>query len=347
MFVRYNKKEKVRGALLARVVRALMRPYAGILAADERPSSMNKRFKSLDITPSVDRRREYRDLLVTTEGIESYVTGVILSEETFNQNMLSEIPFPNFLENLGIITGIKVDEGTVPTKDTSIEKVTLGLRNLPDRLEKFKKGGALFAKWRAVFHILGDEMPSNVVISKNTIDLAAYARMCIDAGIVPIVEPEVLSDGTHTAEKAGEVIEKVLRRLYLEIEKQDISFEHIILKTSMAIPGKNMQTKMDPEEVAEHTMNALCKTTPHDIGGVVFLSGGQSAFESRQNLNAIKIMANEIRAPFDLSYSFGRALQDDALRKWLGIGGKKEEAQQMFMRVLEKTARAREGISEE
>jgi len=299
----------------------------GILAADESIPTITKRFEALNITSTEETRRDYRELLVSTPGINEYIAGVILFEETLNQKTKDGQPFADYLKKQGILPGIKVDKGLVNIPNTRDEQTTQGLDGLNERLADYKAKGATFAKWRAVYNISANT-PSALAIRANAEGLASYAALCQANGIVPIVEPEILIDGEHTIERCSEVSENVLHAVFHSLFKHKVRLEHMVLKPSMVINGKKCATKASAEQVAKATVAALRRTVPAAVPTINFLSGGQSPEEATANLNAMNIIPGN---PWNLSYSYARALQDYAMKTWKGDAKNAAAAQQIFL----------------
>jgi len=304
-------------ALLSKTAAAMVAKGKGILAADESSGTCESRFKSVGVECTEESRRTYRGLLFTTPGVERYISGVILFDETIRQKTNDGVAFPQYLAKKGIIPGIKVDAGAKSLPLHPGEKVTEGLDGLPKRLEEYFKLGARFAKWRAVITI-GPGIPSHACIYANAHALARYAAACQEASIVPIIEPEVLLDGDHTIERCEEVTEATLRACYAASAAYNVDPEHVILKASMVVSGKNCAKQAGVEEVAERTLRALKRTVPASQPGVVFLSGGQSDEAATAHLNA---MASMKGLPWPLTFSYSRALQNPALKTWKGQAG--------------------------
>ncbi len=298
----------------------------GILAADESGGTITKRFEALNIQSTEDNRRAYRELLVTTPGISDYIAGVILFEETLNQKTSTGAPFADALKNLNILAGIKVDKGLVTLANTHEEQITQGLDGLAERLVEYKAKGASFAKWRAVYAISATT-PSTLSIKTNAEVLARYAAICQVNGIVPIVEPEVLIDGDHTIERCAEVSEQVLFAVFKALHRHQVKLEYIVLKPSMVINGKKCAVKATAEQVAKATLTVLRRTVPSAVPTINFLSGGQSPEEATANLNAM----NTITPPWNVSYSYARALQDYCMKTWLGDAKNAAKAQTVFL----------------
>ena len=306
-------------------------PAKGILAADESQPTIKKRFQPIDIPCTEETRQQYRSLLFTTPGLGEFISGVILFEETLTQTDDSGTPLPQVLSEQGIVPGIKVDKGKIPMVNSPGDVITQGLDGLAQRLETYKQQGARFAKWREVYNISAHN-PTQLAIEANAEVLARYAAICQGMGIVPIVEPEVLMDGDHDMARCAEVTEAVQHAVFHALHRHGVSFEHMILKPNMITPGKD-NTLADPEVVAAATIKVLQRTVPAAVPSINFLSGGQTPEESTANLNAIN--AAYAHAPWYLSFSYGRALQQPVLQAW---GGKPENAKAM-QAVLAKRAK--------
>jgi len=314
-------------ALLSKTAAAMVARGKGILAADESSGTCEKRFKSVGVECTEENRRAYRNLLFSASGIEQFLSGVILFDETARQKANDGSPIPQYLAKKGIIPGIKVDKGTVqlPLAPDG-ELVTEGLDGLSKRLEEYFRMGCRFAKWRAVITI-GEGMPTHSGLYANAHVLARYAAACQAASIVPMIEPEVLLDGDHSAERSEEVHEATLRATYAAIAAYNVSVEHLILKTSMVVSGKSNPRQADVDEVAERTIRVLKRTVPAAQPGIVFLSGGQSDEAATAHLNAMAAMKN---LPWPLTFSYSRALQNTALKAWRGQAGNVSAAQKAF-----------------
>ena len=301
---------------LEAVARAMVAPGKGILAADESTGTIEKRLASVKVENTEENRRAYRDMLFSARGLGQHISGVILYDETLRQKSESGAPFVELLAKNGILPGIKVDTGA---KDLALcpgEKVTEGLDNLAKRCAEYVKLGAKFAKWRAVITI-GADIPSSTCIAANAHALARYAAICEAAGLVPIVEPEVLMDGDHTVERCEEVTEWTLNSVYEALFINRVALEQSVLKPSMVISGKDCPRQAGVEEVAQRTVQVLKRTVPAAVAGVVFLSGGQADELATAHLNAMN-RANAGRLPWPLSFSYGRALQQPSLKAWGG-----------------------------
>ena len=313
-------------ALLSKTAAAMVARGKGVLAADESSGTCEKRFKSVNVECTEENRRAYRGLLFTTPGAEQYVSGVILFDETIRQKSNDGVPFPAYLAGKGILPGIKVDKGVHDLALCLGEKVAEGLDGLRARLAEYFKLGARFAKWRAVITI-GEGIPSHTCLYANAHALARYAALCQEASIVPMIEPEVLLDGSHSVERAEEVTEATLRATYAAIAAHNVSVEHLILKTSMVVSGKDSARQAPVDEVAERTVRVLKRTVPAAQPGIVFLSGGQSDLDATAHLNA---MNNIKGVPWPLTFSFSRALQNPALKAWSGKAANVAAAQKAF-----------------
>jgi len=313
---------------LKAVAERMVAPGKGILAADESSGTIEKKFAKIGVVSTEDNRRAYRGLFFTTSGFGEFISGAILYDETLRQSAADGRTFVSILQAAGVLPGIKVDQGTKEMDGSPDEKVTKGLDGLPARLKEYAGLGAKFAKWRAVITIdTAKGLPTDANIRQNAKDLAAYAAACQEAGLVPMVEPEVLMDGGHTIEACEEASERTLRAVFEELKKAGVAPEGMILKTNMVIPGKESGAKAAPETIAELTTALFERVLPDELPGQAFLSGGQSEIEATENLNAMNM---EGPFPWKLSFSYGRALQDSALKTW---GGKPENipaAQEAF-----------------
>lgn len=302
-------------AQMARTVVELTAPGKGILAADESTTTIEKRFKAVNVLCTPEARRQYREMLFTTPGLNAFISGVILFEETLNQKCITGTPLPQLLAAQGIVPGIKVDKGTVALPDFPGEKLTQGLDGLAERLAEYQKCGARFAKWRAVLTI-GAGLPSPQGIAANALVLARYAAICQEQGLVPVVEPEVLMDGDHDIDACACVTEDVLHDVFHALHRQHVVLELMLLKPNMVVPGVACPRQATPEEVATATLTCLRRTVPAAVPGVHFLSGGQKDEAATANLNAMN--ARPGNAPWQLSFSYARALQAPALKAWRG-----------------------------
>ena len=314
-------------ALLSKTAAAMVAKGKGILAADESSGTCEKRFKSVSVECTEENRRAYRNLLFSAPGVEQFLSGVILFDETARQKANDGTPIPEYLAKKGVVPGIKVDKGTVQLPlALPGELVTEGLDGLSRRLDEYFKLGCRFAKWRAVITI-GPNMPSPACIHANAEVLARYAAACQAASIVPMIEPEVLLDGTHTVERSEEVHAATLRETYEALAKHNVALEHLILKISMVVSGKENPRQAGVDEVAERTVRVLKAAVPGKQPGIVFLSGGQSDEAATAHLNA---MAATSGLPWPLTFSYSRALQNTALKTWKGQAGNVAAAQKAF-----------------
>ena len=309
---------------------AMVQKGKGILAADESSPTCGKRFESIGVESTERNRNIYRDLLFTTSGMEEYISGVILFDETLRQSTIADdTAFPQYLENLGVIPGIKVDKGAKELASHSGEKVTEGLDGLRDRLVEYYRLGARFAKWRAVITIGDGGIPTETCIHVNAHALARYAALCQEADIVPIVEPEVLMDGTHSIDTCHEVSQKAFARVFDELNKQRVFLEGIILKPNMIVSGIGCSEQAGVEEVADRTVEVLKATVPDEVPGCAFLSGGQTNENATAHLNMMN-SKHEGSLPWNLTFSYGRALQASALTSWSGKDENIPTAQEAF-----------------
>ena len=324
---------------LKKTAQAMVATGKGILAADESTGTIEKRFTKIDLPSTEDNRRAYRQMLFTSPGIGKYISGVILFDETIRQNASDGQSFVSILQNEGILPGIKVDQGTKEMNGSGEEKVTKGLEGLSNRLNEYAKLGAKFAKWRAVITI-GEGLPTDENIRQNARDLAAYALECQKAGVVPMVEPEVLMDGGHSMERCREASAKTLVAVFEELKSAGVAIEGIILKTNMVIPGKESGEKASPEKIAQETVKLFNESLPSELPGQAFLSGGQSEVEATMNLNAINKMGLH---PWRLTFSYGRALQDSALKTWSGNQANVKAAQEKLLHRAKMNSLAAQG----
>ncbi len=292
----------------------MVAPGKGVLAADESSGTITKRFEAIGVESTFDSRRDYRQVLLTTPGLEEFVSGVILYDETLRQSTTEGVTFPAMLQKLGILPGIKVDTGAKPLPFSPEEKITEGLDGLPDRVAEYVSLGAKFAKWRAVITI-GPGIPTDYCIEANAAALARYASICQEGGLVPIVEPEVLMDWENDLDRCYEVTKKTHLAVFAALALHRVDLEGMILKPNMVISGKKCATQAGVQEVAEATVKLLRETVPAAVPGIAFLSGGQSAEVATEHLNAMNKLGPH---PWQLSFSYGRALQDPALTAWKG-----------------------------
>jgi fructose-bisphosphate aldolase class I len=300
----------------------------GILAADESTSTIGKRFTGIKIESTEENRRTYRELLFTTPQAADYISGVILYDETIHQKTKDGVPFPTYLTTLGVLPGIKVDTGAKPLAGFPNETITEGLDGLRERLAAYHALGARFAKWRAVIDI-GAGIPSPYAVAANAAALARYAALCQEANIVPIVEPEVLMDGAHTIARCEEVTAATLETVFAHLVAAKVFLEGIVLKPNMVVPGKKSAEKASPEQVAEATVRVLKRHVPSAVPGIAFLSGGQSSVEATNHLNLINGLGP---LPWPVTFSYGRALQDNALAAWAGKAASYGLAQQALFK---------------
>ena len=324
--------------VLEAMAREMVAPGKGILAADESNGTMAKRLASVGVEPNEEARRRFRELLVTTPGVDEQIAAVILYDETLRQATSKGTRFPELLADRGIIPGIKVDTGAKPLAGFGGETVTEGLDGLRERLADYRELGARFAKWRAVIAV-GDELPTRTCIAANAHALARYAALCQEAGIVPIVEPEVLMDGDHTIDRSEAVTRATLEVVFDELAEHRVASEGIVLKPNMILSGYSCSRQASISEVAERTLALLSEIVPPAVPGIAFLSGGQSDALASAHLSAM----NEIGGPWELTFSYGRALQTAPLRAW---GGREENlaaAQAAFAHRARCNAEARRG----
>ena len=327
---------------LSSVVKKLLAPGKGILAADESDGTCGKRFDKYGIQKTPEMRRAWRELLFSTPGIETGLSGVILFDETIRQKASDGTPFAEFLARRGILPGIKVDQKTRPLSGSPEEEVTKGLEGLSARLSEYATLGATFTKWRAVIRI-GAGLPTEKCLAENAKRMAEFAKKSQEAGLVPIVEPEVLLDGTHTLARSEEVLTNALRILFEEVTKDGVDLSGLVLKSSMALPGKESGEKAAPEQIAEATLRAFFAAVPREVPGIVFLSGGQTPEEATVRLCATVKAAAKQNAPWRISFSFSRALQDPVLKEWSGKNEHAASAQEIFKKRVRETAKASEG----
>jgi fructose-bisphosphate aldolase, class I len=320
------------------IARAIVADHKGILAADESTGTIKKRFDAIGVESTEESRRSYRQLLFTTSGMEDSIGGVIMYDETIRQTTDDGTPFADVLASKGVVPGIKVDTGAQDLAGFPGEKVTEGLDGLRGRLAEYHGLGARFAKWRAVITI-GDGVPTGACLHANADALARYARLCQEAGIVPIVEPEVLMDADNTIERCYDVTARTLHTMFGELARQKVDLFGTILKPNMVLAGKKCPEQAGAERIAELTVRCFENHVPAAIPGIVFLSGGQSELEATENLNAI----NRTGGPWPLSFSYGRALQASALETWAGDAANTEAAQAVFAHRAEMNALATAG----
>ena len=311
------------------IAQAMVAKGKGILAADESTPTCTKRFGSINVESTEENRNAYRDMLFTADGIENHISGVILFDETIRQSTVNgSIPFPEHLSALGIIPGIKVDKGAKQLANSDDEKITEGLDGLRDRLKEYYELGARFAKWRAVITI-GEDIPTAYCISANAHALARYAALCQEQGLVPIVEPEILMNGDHTIEESYQLTTETLYTVFYELAAQGVELEGMVLKPNMVLSGYDCSEQASVKEVAEMTVDCFFNTVPAAVPGIAFLSGGQSDELATAHLNAM----NQIDGtPWNLTFSYGRALQAPALKAWSGRAENIPTAQEALMK---------------
>jgi fructose-bisphosphate aldolase class I len=329
--------------ILEKTVKEMVSPGKGLVAADESDKTCQKRFDSVGVECTEETRREYRELLFTSPDVEQFMSGVILYDETFWQKTSEGKEFTNYLADKGILPGIKVDKGLIDLPGFPGEKVSQGLDGLPERMENYSKNGGKFAKWRSVIAI-GDGIPTDTCIHANAYVLARYARICQDFNIVPIVEPEVLFDGNHTSQQCEDAVTRTYDALFKAMQEYRVHMPGAILKTSMILPGKDSGTAIDHDDVAERTVRALHDHVPQELGGVVFLSGGQTSNDAFINLNRI---AKKGPHPWGVTFSYSRALQDPVLKAWAKDRSNKEAVQKLFYQQLEFAGKASKGELDE
>ncbi|SDF54426.1 fructose-bisphosphate aldolase, class I [Limimonas halophila] len=322
--------------------RAIVADGKGLLAADESTNTIKKRFDQVNVESTERTRRDYRHMLFSTPGIGQFISGVILFDETIRQEGPDGQPLVKQIEQAGMIPGIKVDRGAKPLAPTGSEKVTEGLDGLRERFAEYGEMGARFAKWRAVFSV-DDDKPSEKCIRANAHALARYAALAQEADIVPIVEPEVLMDGTHAIADHAAATERVLRGVFAELAEQGVALEGMLLKPNMVLSGKEASQQAGAAEVARTTLRTFRRVVPAAVPGIVFLSGGQTDEQATRNLDAINKLAQEDGAPWPLSFSYGRALQQAALKTWAGNNDNANQAREAFMARAQQTSAAAQG----
>ncbi|MCL4684683.1 fructose-bisphosphate aldolase class I [Myxococcota bacterium] len=327
------------GPELEATARALVAAGKGILAADESSGTIKKRFDSIQTESTEDNRRSYREMLFTTPGCEEFISGVILFDETIRQKGSDGIPLPQVLEKKGIIPGIKVDKGVQKLPFSDDEKITEGLDGLRARLVEYRSLGARFAKWRAVIEVT-DSKPSDACLQTNADALARYAALCVDEGLVPIVEPEILMDGTHTIERSFAATERTLHFVFGSLFEQRVPLEQILLKPNMVLSGYSCPQQASVQQVAEQTIRCFRRVVPAAVPGIVFLSGGQSDEAATAHLDAMNRIGG---LPWEISFSYGRALQAPALKAWGGRPDRLEAGQRAFYHRAKLNGAARHG----
>lgn len=321
-------------------ISSMVQKGKGILAADESSPTIAKRFKAINVESTEENRRAYRLLLLMTPGLRDFISGIILFEETLTQKSDGSIPLPDVVATAGIVPGIKVDKGKLPLVNATGDMITQGLDGLADRLAGYKEQGARFAKWREVYPI-SQHNPTRLGVEANAEVLARYAAICQSVGIVPIVEPEVLIDGDHSLERCFEVIEAVQHAVYHALHRHGVMLEYTVLKPSMVTPGKAYKKQATPDEVAEQTIKVLNRTVPAAVPSINFLSGGQTPEEATANLNAMNVQYPD--APWELSFSYGRALQQPVLQAWQGKEENVGAAQNALLKRARLNGAARKG----
>jgi fructose-bisphosphate aldolase class I len=331
--------------ILTQTAQLLLADHKGLLAMDESNTTCNKRFAKAGIPETVEARRRYRELIISTPGLSECVSGVILYDETIRQARADGTPFVKIIGAAGIIPGIKVDTGAKDLAGRAGEKVTEGLDGLRERLREYFAMGARFAKWRAVI-ALGVGLPTRACIDANAHALARYAALCQEAGIMPVVEPEVLMDGDHTLERCREATEEVLRAVFDQLAVQGVALDGMILKPNMVLPGLSCSKQPTAEEAADATVGVLRRAVPVEAAGIAFLSGGQSGELASARLNAMnaKFKAPSAAAPWPLTFSFARAIQQPALEIWAGEDANREAAQRALLHRARCNRAARQGL---
>jgi fructose-bisphosphate aldolase class I len=324
---------------LEAVAAAMVAPDKGLLAADESTGTIKKRFDRIQLESTEEQRRTYRELLFSTPGVAQWISGVILFDETLRQKTRDGVPFPQYLTRLGILPGIKVDQGAKSLAQFPGETITEGLDGLRERLNEYYRLGARFAKWRAVIDI-GSDIPTRGAIEGNAHALARYAALCQEQQIVPIVEPEVLMDGAHTLERCEEVTDAVLAAVFAQLDEQRVYLEGMILKPNMVIAGRKSPVQASPEQVAAATVRCLKRHVPAAVPGIAFLSGGQTPADATAHLS---LMNRSKGLPWQLSFSYGRALQDAALAAWGGKPANFAAGQKEFHKWARLNGLARNG----
>ena len=324
---------------LQATVDSLVQAGKGILAADESGPTIAKRFKAIGVESTEENRRAYRNLLLATPGLDAFISGVILYEETLVQRADDGTPLPQLAARHGIVPGIKVDAGKIALAHAPGDEITQGLDGLAKRLGTYKEQGARFAKWRAVYNI-SDTLPSRLAIEANAQALARYAATCQEEGVVPIVEPEVLMDGAHTLERCAEVTDAVLHEVFVALHRHRVVLEHMLLKPSMVVAGKEQARQASVDEVAAWTVRVLRRRVPAAVPGIFFLSGGQTPVEATGHLDAMNRLGPQ---PWALSFSYGRALRDPVLQAWKGQISNVRSAQDALLERARLNSAAREG----
>jgi len=339
----YKRRQTMDLQTLEATANSLVAEGKGILAMDESTPTCAKRLQSVNVDNTVENRIAYRTMLLGTPGLNTYISGAILYDETIRQATVDGVPFPELMLQQGIIPGIKVDTGAKTLAGHSEEKITEGLDGLRERLAEYINFGARFCKWRAVITIR-NEMPSRACLEANAHALARYAMLCQETDLVPIVEPEVLIDGEHSIERCYEVTLETQRSVFEQLYRQGVAFSGMILKPSMVITGKNSKKKASLDEVAEQTIRCLKNTVPAAVPGIAFLSGGQNDEESTAHLNAMNIIAKSTKLPWRLTFSYARALQQAPLAAWRGSLSNVEKARRILLQRAKLNSMASQGI---
>ncbi len=331
-------------AKLESTAREMVSGGRGILAMDESTGTCTSRFENLGVPSTEETRLSYRSMLVTAEGLSEFISGAILFDETIRQRVNGETPFATYLNDAGIVPGIKVDTGAKALAGQPGEKVTEGLDGLRERLQEYVSLGARFAKWRAVITI-GDGIPSDACLMANAHGLARYATLCQEADVVPIVEPEVLMDGDHSIEQCRDVTHRTLKTVFNQLDNQGVALNGIVLKPNMVLSGKECTEQASVEEVARQTVDCFLDCVPASVPGVAFLSGGQTDEQATQHLNKMNQLG--LNLPWYLTFSYGRALQQAPMKAWSGDDGKTVEVHQKILQRAEVNALASQGQFEE
>jgi len=321
-------------------IEAMVQKGKGILAIDESLPTITKRFKPINVEATEENRRIWRSLILSTQDLGEYISGVILFDETLIQKNDAGTTLAEVAKSNGVVPGVKVDKGTIPLNNADGDKITQGLDGLAERLKAYKEQGARFAKWREVYPISSTN-PTSLGIKANAEVLARYASICQSVGIIPIVEPEVLIDGNHTMERCANVVEVVQHAVYHALHRHKVVLEHTILKPSMVTPGKENNTEVTPADIAKQTIKVLRRTVPAAVPSINFLSGGQTPEQATENLNAMNSIYKS--EPWELSFSYGRALQQYALKAWLGKSENTQLAQSALLKRAKLNSAARYG----
>jgi len=328
---------------IKKIAKKLVSKQKGILAADESNTTISKRFEQLSINLNEENRRSWRNLLLSSEGIEKFISGVILYDETTHQQSDNNQSFINLLSSKNILSGIKVDKSLHKLAGSNKENITEGLDGLAERLINYRDMGLSFAKWRALI-VITEKLPSDYCISVNAHALARYAAICQEQGIVPIVEPEVFIEGNHSIHKSKDVNEKVFKKVFMELKEQNVDLEGIVLKPSMVIQGDKNIDKLSPEKIAEINVEFLINNVPSEVPGIAYLSGGMSDDDSILNLRNINKLAKEEETPWEITFSYGRGLQSSAMNEWRGNNENILPAQKIFIERCKQASMARQGL---